>query len=387
MKTHARRFLRTLLSWLVVWPLLARADALSQWGNRSFPNASGSSYSLSGVVFGSNVFVAVGQSGDFGIILSSPDGTTWTPRHPANLAFDTLSVNGIAYGTNRFVAVGKNGGLATSGDGLNWFYNQVTNSVIEFSGVTYGGGLFVAVGNGIPLAQTNIAISTDGLKWNEKRGVLNPLTRVAYGNAEYVAVGDGGIVRSAAGATWTSVNTAAFYDVAFGNGVFVISGPTGLSARLAGGPTLVTNSAARALTFCRCCRGWQFHPDQHERDKLDGALDHAAARLGTVSVGVWGRDLCRGGFSKSSGPIRRRRRVGPRQRPRPSPGQGSHGPHLQAGRPRRLSRQRAVAQSDQPRPDQLAATLDRPAGRGADPAILPDVLTALMQRPTIPTQQ
>ena len=159
-------------------------------------------------------------------------------------------MNGIAYGTNRFVAVGKNGGLATSGDGLNWFYNQVTNSVIEYSGVTYGGGLFVAVGNGIPLAQTNIAISTDGLKWNEKRGVLNPLTRVAYGNAEYVAVGDGGIVRSAAGATWTSVHTAAFYDVAFGNGVFVISGPTGLWVRgLAGGITFVTNSAARAVTF------------------------------------------------------------------------------------------------------------------------------------------
>ena len=250
MKSHRRIRIRLTLSLVFLWPLLTRADALSQWFNRSFPNASGYNYSLSGITFANNLFVAVGSSGSFGIILTSPDGAVWTARHPQNIAFDTLSVNGVAYGTNLFVGVGASGGLARSADGLNWFYGQITNSATEFSGVTYGGGLFVAVGNGFPLAQTNIATSADGLKWTERRGLLNPLSRVAYGNAEYVAVGGGGLVRSVAGTTWTSVNAGVFYDLAFGNGLFVISGPTGLSVRgLAGGLTLITNSVVRAVTF------------------------------------------------------------------------------------------------------------------------------------------
>lgn len=61
---------------------------------------------LSGAAYGNNVFVAVGG----GIVLTSPDGMTWTTRTSG-----MPDINGAAYGNNRFVAVGAEGTILTSG--------------------------------------------------------------------------------------------------------------------------------------------------------------------------------------------------------------------------------------------------------------------------------
>jgi hypothetical protein len=94
---------------------------------------------LNGVIYGNNTFVAVG---DYGIILTSPDGVTWTSRG----SWTSRWLFGVTYGNNTFVAVGEGGTILTSPDGVSW--TQQTSPTREWlRGVTYGNGLFVAVGD------------------------------------------------------------------------------------------------------------------------------------------------------------------------------------------------------------------------------------------------
>ena len=67
---------------------------------------------FSGVAYGNSTFVAVGSGGT---ILTSTDGTTWTPR--------TSGTNGtfseVIYGNSIFMAV-SGGTVFTSPDGATW---------------------------------------------------------------------------------------------------------------------------------------------------------------------------------------------------------------------------------------------------------------------------
>jgi hypothetical protein len=59
------------------------------------------------VTYGNGLFVAVGE---WGTILTSPDGVTWTARTSgtSNLLYD------VTYGNGTFVAVGEWGTILTS---------------------------------------------------------------------------------------------------------------------------------------------------------------------------------------------------------------------------------------------------------------------------------
>src|SRR5207248_56089 len=78
-------------------------------------------------------FVAVGNNG---LILTSPDGATWTSRNSGADSFF-----GVAYGGGLFMAVGA--ATMTSADGIIWS-NQISPEFLY--SVAYGGGLFAAVG-------------------------------------------------------------------------------------------------------------------------------------------------------------------------------------------------------------------------------------------------
>ncbi len=70
---------------------------------RKTARASGTSNDLNGVTYGNGLLVAVGKDG---IILTSPDGVTWTRRASptSNPLYD------VAYGNGLFVAVGRDVG-------------------------------------------------------------------------------------------------------------------------------------------------------------------------------------------------------------------------------------------------------------------------------------
>src|SRR4030095_2057913 len=152
-----------------------------------------------------------------GVLLSSPDAYTWTPRLNG-------SFQGVAFGNDTFVAVGE--GIARSTDALVW--NLVLPPQTNFlESVTYGNGKFVAVGrNGMILS------SPDGGSWTERAGgTPNNLRGIARTPTGFVTVGNGGAVwTSADGFAWTnrgSLTTNNLRAIAFGGEMLVAVGDEG----------------------------------------------------------------------------------------------------------------------------------------------------------------
>lgn len=177
----------------------------ARWANKSPGIAS----RLFAVTYGNGVFAAVGSEGT---ILTSTNGNVWTNRVTGN----NFILNGLAYGNNRFVAVGAGGKVTTSSDGLNWS-NQNSGTLGDLYKIVFAEGLFVAVGPGI------IQTSTNGTAWTLRSRL--PATAVTYGNGMFLAV-DGpkgaGVIISPNGIDWTLAATGASpFDVAYGNGVFI----------------------------------------------------------------------------------------------------------------------------------------------------------------------
>jgi len=201
-------------------PPAQSASPVFVWAHR----ASGATKALAAVTFGNGRFVAVGLAG---MILSSPDGVTWTSELSGTLA----SLDGVAFG-GRFVAVGFDNGtlvseILTSSDGRSW--SEVISPLftrVFLKAVTYGDGKFVAVGtNGSILASAN------GLKWTRSvSGTVAVLDAVTYGGGRFVAVGEGGVISTSPdGVNWAYEDSGTFaslHGVAYGGGRFVAVGPT-----------------------------------------------------------------------------------------------------------------------------------------------------------------
>jgi hypothetical protein len=190
---------------------------------------SGDTHHLNGVGYGINTYVAVGN---IGTILTSPDGITWTRRDAGLGHYNNLY--GAAYGNNLFVVVGSSGTIATSSGGPNWIWNETSVGTSNWLfGIVYG-SQFVDVGS-----FGEIDTSTTGASWNQiiPFATNKHLYAVTYGNSMFVAVGQQGIVlTSLNGLNWTITRNpqayyADLYGVAFGTvggfGYFVAVGQYG----------------------------------------------------------------------------------------------------------------------------------------------------------------
>jgi photosystem II stability/assembly factor-like uncharacterized protein len=76
-------------------------------------------------------------------IASSPDGITWTSMIPEQI----VTMQDIAFGSNRFVAVGDSGKILSSTDGKNWSLIEMAEPTY-FLCIAYGNDRFVAMGTG-----------------------------------------------------------------------------------------------------------------------------------------------------------------------------------------------------------------------------------------------
>lgn len=141
-------------------------------------------------------FVAVGEGG---VILTSPDGATWTSRVSGTAA--RLRAATAKSGT--LIVVGQAGTVLTSPDGITW--TSIVSGIPEgLRGVAASASLAVAVGG-----QTTgrIFTSPDAVTWTE---VLlgtpaGALRGIAYDGTRFAAVGAGGsILTSTDGATWVA---------------------------------------------------------------------------------------------------------------------------------------------------------------------------------------
>lgn len=152
---------------------------------------------------GSNLYVAVGQSG---LLATSPDGITWTQR---TSSFGSTAIYDVAYGNGLWVAVGDSGTLATSPDGTTW--TQRTSGVAtDIFSISYGDGLWCYGSTGGVLRT-----ATDPtVLWTARTSTLSGVTFTYYApdQAIWVAGADSGttgaFASSTDGTTWTARNSA-----------------------------------------------------------------------------------------------------------------------------------------------------------------------------------
>lgn len=223
------------------WGAILSSPDGTTWTSRHVGVCCGS---LTGVAWGAGlttpVFAAVGYAGNATYVLTSPDGITWTKAFPTSGSYVGYPV-GIAYGgaSVGFAAVGSfyngtsyQGTSITSRDGVTWTPSTTAGTQIaaQIAGLTYGGGQFVASGQLAVGVGTSGAVFTspDGATWTQQALPSNTagLGAIAYGNATYVALeGGSSIVTSANGISWT--HAAAGFNtgraLTFGNNVFVNS--------------------------------------------------------------------------------------------------------------------------------------------------------------------
>jgi hypothetical protein len=149
----------------------------------------------------------------------------WTLRNPRLVG---PQLNAIASSPTRGVAVGLEGQVVSSSDGTNWA-QQNLGSNRHLMDVIYASGRFVAVGALYDAAGAHSLAftSSDGLTWIEHPTNSRWWKSVAYGNGQFVAVGDYTVDTSPDGIAWIRRVPFAyvqFYGIAFGNGVFVAMG-------------------------------------------------------------------------------------------------------------------------------------------------------------------
>ena len=171
-----------------------------------------------------------GSSAGVGVILTSPDGITWTSRTSGT----TSSMRGIAYSSalGQWCAVGDNGVILTSPDGVTWT-SQTIGTTEDLRGIAYSAaiGQWCAAGdNGAGVGA--ILTSPDGVTWTSRTSP--PMSGIAYSAAlgQWCAVGDNGVILTSSGDESISV----MKDITSGSSFFhLLPGRNILSISVAAG--------------------------------------------------------------------------------------------------------------------------------------------------------
>lgn len=187
------------------------------------------------VTFGGGRFVAVGQDG---AIVTSVDGLTWEDRTVASEA----DLYGVAWGNNMYVAAGGGASLILSSpDGVSWTQRTAGYEDLTFAAVAYAGDAFVLAANYDAMRETMTVPtrwavfyfrSVDGTAWQKMiwqetyvwkrsswvRGML-------WTGSQLVSFGDNGSAQTSPdGMRWTyrtSAESAIIVGMATGTGVYV----------------------------------------------------------------------------------------------------------------------------------------------------------------------
>lgn len=134
-----------------------------------------------------SLFVVAGNSG---VLRSSPDGITWTPRTSGTASdlFDLADSGALP------VAVGSGGVILTSPDGVTWT-TRTSGTASTLAGVSWDQSVFVAVG-----AYGVILSSPDGVTWTARTsGVATVLRGTDH---HFLATGDEQVLVSRDGVAW-----------------------------------------------------------------------------------------------------------------------------------------------------------------------------------------
>lgn len=150
-------------------------------GTNWTPRASGTQMDLRDCAFGAGHYVVVG---DYGTVLASIDLQTWTPQFAGTF----YSLRGITFANGQFVCVGEQASILTSGNGVDW--SMQASGPWQLEDVTYAEGLFVAAGGiGTEINQQHIRVlltSTNAQSWAIRVLTYGPPFRsLTYGDGQF----------------------------------------------------------------------------------------------------------------------------------------------------------------------------------------------------------
>jgi len=187
-----------------------------------------------------NLWTASASNGTYNYA-TSPNGVNWTYYNLTSSFnyFSSIAQDKSLPSVNikQPIIVGGSGNntMAYSFDGIIW--NPLDSSLFaSLSRVFYGSSIWVAVGSNP--SNKNIAYSYDGIKWFNDTIITNgtilfPLTDVAYNGSLWIAVGDIGnrILTSLDGINWTIQNNIgsladSYKTIAFNGYYWTIGGST-----------------------------------------------------------------------------------------------------------------------------------------------------------------
>jgi len=159
-----------------------------------------------------------------------------------------LDINGVAFGNGLFVYGADDGIIETSPDGITWTPRTSNFGTSNINAVGFGDGLFVAGGT----FSNTLITSPDGITWTTRTsGTSSQVIEVNFTNGDYFAMGDNGmLITSPNGITWTSID-ASFGStqtdgLAFGNGIYVFVGRSNLGHNISTSTDL-TNWTTRSV--------------------------------------------------------------------------------------------------------------------------------------------
>ncbi|MBI5772453.1 MAG: hypothetical protein HZA89_01770 [Verrucomicrobia bacterium] len=222
--------------------LLSSVDGVS-WTIELPPDAATNSVLL-GIGGDTNLLVAVGDSG---VILVSTNSqtavlttntvgtnTTITTNFASNLGVlwnaatspTTTNLQGVCRANNLFVVTGAGGKILTSTNGSNWTTRAAPTTALLSSVTAFSGG-WVAVGDA-----GTILTSPDAVTWTARNfATTNWIYRVRQLNGTLLAVGQNGLIlTSTNGVNWASRasgTTKWLNDAAYLDGIYLTTGTQG----------------------------------------------------------------------------------------------------------------------------------------------------------------
>ena len=116
-------------------------------------------------------------------------------------------INSVLWSGDKWVMVGSQSlfkTIMTSENGIDWEYPSTT--LEKGNGVAYNSGLYVAVGEGIS-PNGRLVTSSDAVTWTSRTCPISSLNCVGANGTRWVAGGNGGIIHSTNGLTWTKSTT------------------------------------------------------------------------------------------------------------------------------------------------------------------------------------
>jgi photosystem II stability/assembly factor-like uncharacterized protein len=207
------------LNYITTNHILTSSDGIN-WARLASPLPAQTFYS---VAYSSEYgYVAVGTGGS--VMTGTAGGSSWVPR-TSGVA---VQLNSVAHTPIGFIAGGVSGAMRRSIDGITWI-GVPSSTLSDITCVKYLNNRWIFL-----TSSGQIAVSQDGGIWIPQSISNVRLNDIEYNGANYLVVGDGGVIISSADlTTWSTVSSGVAQNItgiSWWTNEYAIVGSSGLYA-------------------------------------------------------------------------------------------------------------------------------------------------------------